>query len=163
MTGQIKYLPENCDDMAPTVTQCQKYLKKIDPSSGEAFVDDVELLPIYYTGWDFSAQRADLLLWINSFVTNYINAQKGPKAQGWYWFWRTLDVDWYVSSTRHARRWLTPHRYDVQEQYLLDNKAKIRNLLPAGQNQDADAIMDNCLVEAFADSCVGPKGTWRYL
>lgn len=58
---------------------------------------------------------------------------------------------------------LTPHRYEVQEQYLLDNKAKIQNISPAGQNEDIDAIMDNCIVEAFADSCVAPKGTWRYM
>ena len=54
---------------------------------------------------------------------------------------------------------LTFSRYDVQEAYLEQNVDKIENILPKGIGQDLGGILDGCMNEAFATSCIYPKGT----
>jgi hypothetical protein len=56
---------------------------------------------------------------------------------------------------------LTLSRYDVQEAYVEQNADEIENILPKGTGQDLGAILDGCMNEAFATSCIYPKGTQK--
>lgn len=40
----------------------------------------------------------------------------------------------------------------------MENTEKIENIKPAGKEQDIAAILDGCMNEAFASSCIYPKG-----
>ena len=53
---------------------------------------------------------------------------------------------------------LTFSRYDVQETHLEQNADEIENILPKGEGQDLGAILDGCMNEAYANSCIYPKG-----
>lgn len=96
VTGETQYLPENCDNMAPTLAQCMEHWnQKLD--DGVVAITDPTKLPIYYTGWPADIDSADIFTWISAFVTNYIKVQNDPKETGWYWFWSTWDKEWYVN------------------------------------------------------------------
>jgi hypothetical protein len=95
MTGETQYLPENCDNMAPTLAQCLEHWNQKN-DDGVVLMTDPTKLPIYYTGWPADIDSADIFKWISAFVTNYIKVQNDPKETGWYWFWNTWDKDWYV-------------------------------------------------------------------
>lgn len=49
----------------------------------------------------------------------------------------------------------------MQEAYLEQNADKIENILPKGIGQDLGGILDGCMNEAFATSCIYPKGTQK--
>lgn len=97
LTGDIQYLPENCDNLAPTLAQCIDHFNgKFD--DGVVAITDPTKIPIYYTGWPQSLNSADLFQWINAFVMTYVSVLKNPKETGWYWFWNTWDKDWSANS-----------------------------------------------------------------